>query len=325
MEQQPRHQYGGQAIIEGVMIRGREQAAVAVRNPSGEICVRELTVPGWATGKLRIIPYVRGIVIFAETLIVGMHALSMSAALSLEEDDEEGAEEAISNFTIGLMLIVAMGLGIGIFFLAPFFVSKLFENSFGSVGANIIEGGLRLGAFVGYIWLISKMNDIERVLGYHGAEHMAVHAQEAGHDMTVDSVKKFPPAHPRCGTAFLLTVMLLAVLVFIFIPREPISVVILSRVGLVPLIAAAAYEFIRYAGRHPDNIGMRILIAPSLLLQGMTTRPPSDDQIEVAIEALTQAVKLDQGVPTEDHNVPPTQIWIDTSKEMSPEKVSDEG
>ena len=306
------------------MIRGREQAAIAVRNPAGEICVRELTVPGWATGRLRSIPYVRGMVIFAETLIVGMHALSMSAALSLEED-EEGADESISNFTIGLMLIVAIGLGIGIFFLAPFFVSKLFENSFGSIGANIIEGGLRLAAFVGYIWLISKMKDIERVLGYHGAEHMAVHAQEAGDEMTVESVRKFPPAHPRCGTAFLLTVMLLAVLVFIFIPREPISMVILSRVALVPLIAAAAYEFIRYAGRHPDNIGMRILIAPSLLLQEMTTRPPNDDQIEVAIEALTHAVKLDQGVPTEDHNVPPTQIWEDAPKEMSPKKVSDEG
>jgi len=113
--------------------------------------------------------------------------------------------------------------------------------------------------------------------------------------------------------------------VFILIPREPISVVILSRVALVPLIAAAAYEFIRYAGRHPDNIGMRILIAPSLLLQGMTTRPPNDDQIEVAIEALIHAVKLDQGVPTEDHNVPPTQIWVDTPKEMSPEKVLEEG
>jgi uncharacterized protein YqhQ len=325
MEQEPRHQYGGQAIIEGVMIRGRDQAAVAVRNPAGEICVRELNVPGWATGQFRTIPYLRGMVIFAETLIVGMRALSMSAALSLEDDDEEGAEESISNFTIGLMLIVAIGLGIGIFFLAPFFVSKIFENSFGSIGANIIEGGLRLAAFVGYVWLISKMNDIERVLGYHGAEHMAVHAQEAGHEMTVDSVKKFPPAHPRCGTAFLLTVMLLAILVFIFIPREPISVVILSRVLLVPLIAAAAYEFIRYAGRHPDNIGMRVLIGPSLLLQQMTTRPPNDDQIEVAIEALNHAVRLDQDASTEDHNVPPTQIWVDISKEMSPEKVPGEG
>jgi len=306
------------------MIRGRDQAAVAVRNPSGEICVRELGVPGWATGKLRTIPYLRGMVIFAETLIVGMHALSMSASLSLDEDDEEGAEESISNFTIGLMLVVAIGMGIGIFFLAPFFVSKLFESSFGSIGANIIEGGLRLGAFVAYIWLISKMSDIERVLGYHGAEHMAVHAQEAGHDMTVESVRKFPPAHPRCGTAFLLTVMLMAILVFIFIPREPISVVILSRVLLVPLIAAAAYEFIRYAGRHPNSIFMRTLIAPSLLLQEMTTRPPNDDQIEVAIEALNHAVKLDQGSGAEDHNVPPTEIWDLTPKEMRAQ-VPDKG
>ena len=312
MEEQ-RHQYGGQAIIEGVMIRGRERAAVAVRNPAGEICVRALPVPGWSTGRLRRIPYIRGMVIFGETLVVGMKALSMSASLSLEDDDDDAGP--ISNLTIGAMLVVAMGLGIGIFFVAPFFASKLFENA-GLNGflSNLVEGLLRLGAFITYIWLVSRVSDIERVLAYHGAEHKAVHAQEAGHDMTVESVRKFPTAHPRCGTAFLLTVMLMAVIVFIFVPRDPIWLVVGSRILLVPLIAAAAYEFIRYAGRQGDNLTMRILIAPSLLLQEMTTREPKDDQIEVAIEALNHAVKIDQGFPVADHNVAASPIWAQSPK-----------
>ncbi len=311
--EQKRHQYGGQAIIEGVMIRGRDRAAVAVRNPAGEICVRALGVPGWSTGRLRTIPYIRGMVIFGETLVVGMKALSMSASLSLEDEEED--EGPISNYTIAAMLIVAMGLGIGIFFVAPFFLSKLFENA-GLNGflSNLVEGVLRLGAFVAYIWLVSRVSDIERVLAYHGAKHKAVHAQEAGHDMTVEAVKKFPAAHPRCGTAFLLTVMLMAVIVFIFVPRDPLWLVVGSRILLVPLIAAAAYEFIRYAGRHPDNVVMRILISPSLLLQEMTTREPQDDQIEVAIEALNHAVKIDQGFPVADHNVPASPTWIASPK-----------
>lgn len=305
--EEERHQYGGQAIIEGVMIRGRDRAAVAVRNPAGEICVRTLAVPGWSTGRLRRIPYIRGVVIFGETLIVGMKALSLSASLSLEDGDDTGP---ISNFAIGAMLVVAMGLGIGIFFLAPFFVSKLFENAgLNDFLSNLVEGLLRLGAFITYIWLVSRVSDIERVLAYHGAEHKAVHAQEAGHDMTVESVRKFPAAHPRCGTAFLLTVMLMAVIVFIFVPRDPLWLVVGSRILLVPLIAAAAYEFIRYAGRHGDSLTIRILISPSLLLQEMTTREPKDDQIEVAIEALNHAVKIDQGFPVADHNVPASSIW----------------
>lgn len=310
--EEERHQYGGQAIIEGVMIRGRDRAAVAVRNPAGEICVRALAVPGWSTGRLRRIPYIRGVVIFGETLIVGMKALSLSASLSLEDGDDTGP---ISNFAIGAMLVVAMGLGIGIFFLAPFFVSKLFENAgLNDFLSNLVEGLLRLGAFITYIWLVSRVSDIERVLAYHGAEHKAVHAQEAGHDMTVESVRKFPAAHPRCGTAFLLTVMLMAVIVFIFVPRDPLWLVVGSRILLVPLIAAAAYEFIRYSGRHGDSLMIRILISPSLLLQEMTTREPKDDQIEVAIEALNHAVKIDQGFPVADHNVPASSIWAQSPR-----------
>ena len=309
MEEQQRHQYGGQAIIEGVMIRGRDHAAVAVRNPAGEICVRALAVPGWSTGRLRRIPYIRGMIIFGETLVVGMKALSISASLSLENDEDDDTGP-IGSYTIAAMLVVAMGLGIGIFFLAPFFVSKLFENA-GLNGflSNLVEGLLRLGAFITYIWLVSRMSDIERVLAYHGAEHKAVHAHEAGHDMTVESLRKFPTAHPRCGTAFLLTVMLMAVIVFIFVPRDPLWLVVGSRILLVPLIAAAAYEFIRYAGRHGDSLTTRILISPSLLLQEMTTREPEDDQIEVAIEAINHAVKIDQGFPVADHNVPASPIW----------------
>jgi uncharacterized protein YqhQ len=245
-----------------------------------------------------------------------MKALTLSAVLSTDEtnvvgeDGEPTEEGVIGSFTIAAMLIVALGLGIAIFFLLPFFVSKLFESAgLGAFGANVVDGILRLAAFIAYVWLVAKMQDIQRVLAYHGAEHMAVHAQEAKDAMTVDAVRKYPAAHPRCGTAFLLTVMLIAFIVFLFIPRDPIWLVVASRILLVPLIAGASYEFIRYSGRHQNNLYIRMFISPSLLLQELTTRQPNDDQIEVAIAALDHAVALDSQGHVDDYDIPASDMW----------------
>ena len=293
---QPRHQYGGQAIIEGVMIRGLRHAVVSVRVPSGEISTRRIDVPGWAGGRMRSIPYLRGIVVLLETLIVGMRALSLSAALAIEEEPGSDQDaEGLGTFSMAIMLVFALALGVGLFFLMPLFASKGLESAgLSAVGANAVEGLLRLGAFLAYVWLIGRLSEIQRVLAYHGAEHMVVSAHDRGEPLTIESARRHSTAHPRCGTAFLLTVIVVSIVLFMFIPREPLALVVSSRILLIPVIAAVSYEFIRFAGRHPGNRLVRLLVTPSLLLQKLTTRPPDDTQIEVALEALHEAVRIDE-------------------------------
>lgn len=297
---QQKHQYGGQAVIEGVMIRGRAQAALAVRNQAGEICLRSVGIPGWSSGLARRIPYLRGVLVFAEMLVVGMRSLAMSAAIAADEG--EGEEEAsISGLGIAVMIAISLALGIGLFFVAPFFLSGLIESSsLPSVVANLIEGIIRLGILVGYVWLIGHMEEIKRVLAYHGAEHMAVSAHEAGDPLTTEGVRRHSTAHPRCGTAFLLTVVLIAVVAFLFVPRDPIPLVAASRIVLVPVIAAISYEFIRFTGRHPGHRLVHWLAVPNLWLQRLTTRQPDDEHIQVAIGALTHAMRLDGDEASEE-------------------------
>ncbi|MBI4219756.1 MAG: DUF1385 domain-containing protein [Chloroflexi bacterium] len=274
------------------MIRGRTRAAVAVRKPDSGIETRTLEIPAWGTGRVRRIPLVRGVSVFLETLVVGMQALTLSASISSDERDEKGQQ--LSPIAIAFTIALAIGLGIALFFLLPLFVSKWAETvGVGAFSANVIEGVVRLVAFLAYIFLIGRLKDVQRVLSYHAAEHMAVSAHEAGATLDVQSIRRFPRAHPRCGTAFLLTVMLVSVVVFMFVPREPLPLVISSRIFLVPLIAAISYEIIRFAGKHPDSGWVRVITSPNLLLQALTTRPPSDDQIEVAISALNCAIEID--------------------------------
>lgn len=283
--------YGGQAVIEGVMIRGRTGAILAVRRPDHAIETRGLPLPTWASGKVRAVPFLRGILVFAETLIVGMRALTLSASLSTDDGKDEAP---ISPLAMAVTMAAAIGFAIVLFFLVPLFVSKGLESvGIGEFAANLVEGGLRLAAFLGYIFLIARIKDVQRVLAYHGAEHMAVAAHEAGAPLDIPNVRRFPRAHPRCGTAFLMTVMVVSIVVFLFIPRDPLPVVIASRVLLVPFIAAISYEIIRYAGRHPRNLWVRALTGPNLLLQSLTTREPDDDQVEVAICAMNAAIALD--------------------------------
>ncbi len=287
--------YGGQAVIEGVMIRGQRNIAVAVRRPDGSVATMCRPLTPIFTGRLRRIPLVRGVIAMAETLTLGMRALSYSANVAAEAEGEE-----ISAGSMAGMMLVSLSIAVGLFFLVPVLASDRLEGLLGSsLAANIAEGVIRLGLFLGYIMLISRMNDIRRVFMYHGAEHMTVHAQERGDPLEIERIRRYPTAHPRCGTAFLLVVMVVAILAFIFVGREPFWWLIASRIVLVPLIAAVSYEIIRFSGRHADNPLVGLITAPSLALQSLTTRQPDDDQIEIAITAMEQAQAADADMPVE--------------------------
>ena len=288
--------YGGQAVLEGVMIRGQRHVAVAVRRPNGGIAVQCKPLSTGLTGRLRRLPLARGVIVLVETLALGMRALSYSANVGMESPDavEEDEPEEIGRGAIAGMLLLSLVFAIGLFFLIPLFASRPLEGKFGNdLLSNVAEGLIRLALFLAYVWLIGKMREINRVFMYHGAEHMTVHAQEHGQPLNVDSVRMYSPAHPRCGTAFLLTVMVVAIAVFAFVPREPFWWLITSRIVLIPAIAAASYEIIRWSGRYANNPLVSVITRPSLALQKLTTRIPEDDQIEVAIAAMGQAIEAD--------------------------------
>ena len=282
--------YGGQAILEGVMIRGQTSMSVAVRRPDGSVALQCTPLSQLFTGRLRRVPLFRGVIVLIETLTLGMRALNYSANVGMEAEDEELGSGAVLG-----MIGVALVFGIGLFFIVPVFASRSLEGLVGSdLISNLIEGVIRLALFLGYIILISRMEGIRRVFMYHGAEHMTVHAQERGDPLDVVSVRKYATAHPRCGTAFLLVVMVVAVVAFVFVGREPLWWLIVSRVVLVPVIAAASYEVIRLSGRYSGNPLVGLITGPSLALQSLTTRQPDDDQIEIAIAAMTQAIEADE-------------------------------
>ena len=283
--------YGGQAVIEGVMIRGQNHISVAVRRPDGTIAIQMQPLSPLFTGRLRKLPLVRGVIVLIETLILGMKALSFSANVGMEAEGEELSKGAMAG-----MIAFSLLFAVGLFFLVPVFASKALEGVLGSdLASNIAEGAIRLGLFFAYIVLIGRMSEIRRVFMYHGAEHMTVHAQERGDPLEIEAVRKYPTAHPRCGTAFLLVVMVVSILAFIFVGREPFWWLITSRVVLIPFIAAVSYEMIRFSGFHSANPLVKLITGPSLALQALTTRQPDDDQIEIAIAAMQHTLDADQG------------------------------
>ena len=289
---QPAPRYGGQAVIEGIMIRGQNNVAIAVRAPSGNIVTRVKKINSLITGKLRSIPIIRGIIALAETLSLGMEALNYSSQVANEEEDTPPGK-----FSSAIMILISLSIAIGLFFILPLVVSKPFEGLLGSdVVSNVAEGIIRLAVFLIYVTVISLMPDIRRVYMYHGAEHMAVHAQEKGDPLTIQEIRKYPTAHPRCGTAFLLTIMVIAIIVFTLIPREPLWLVVGSRIVLIPLIASLSYEFIRFNSKHETNKFVSKMSVPNLLLQSLTTKIPDDDQIEVAINAMESAIQADSQI-----------------------------
>ncbi len=278
--------YGGQAVIEGVMIRGPRHLAVAVRGPDGSIVRRVETLTGVYTGRARRIPIVRGGVVLFETLALGVRALMWSSNIAAGHDGEE-----ISKTQIIVSLAVTMAFVAAIFFMGPVLLTswlgRVVGNGYVEVAA---EGVLRLVMLVGYIWLIGRMPDIQRVFAYHGAEHRAIHAYENGRALTPEAVREYPNAHPRCGTAFLLTVMVISLVVFVALGTPPIWLRLVERVVLIPVIAAAAYEVLRLGQRFGNRGVFGLIYRPNLWLQALTTRDPDDAQIEVAIAALEDVI-----------------------------------
>ena len=277
---------GGQAVIEGVMMRGPGKLAVAVRKPNGEITV-DLKDAGSVSDRYPILkkPFLRGVVSLVESLSYGMKALSFSAQASGEE--EEG-EESMSSLELAGTIAVSVGLAVLLFVVLPTGAMKLLQNEgFSPMVLNLCEGLLRLGIFLLYIWGISRQKDIQRVFQYHGAEHKTIYTYEHGLPLrVVENVRPFSTLHPRCGTNFLMIVMLISIFIFTFLGWPSLWERILSRILLMPVVAGISYEIIRFAGKHMDKPWVRAAILPGLALQKLTTRQPDDDQIEVAIASL---------------------------------------
>ena len=297
MANQPAHLYGGQAVIEGVMIRGRDYFSLAVRREDGSIEDLQERLNPVYNGRLRRWPMVRGVLALLETLILGIKCLQISADLaSTSPSRRKDQGGGIPGWMMAFTLAVSLAFGIGLFFLLPIGVARLLEPALGSgLLSEAVEGALRLLILVAYITAIGMMSEIRRVYAYHGAEHMTVHAYEAGLPLNVDNVRKFGTPHPRCGTAFLLTVVVVSVGVFIAFSLLELSWWwrIASRILLLPVIAAVSYEVIRFSGRHQAALIGKAIAAPGLWLQRLTTRQPDDSQIEVAIRAMETAVAAD--------------------------------
>ncbi len=287
---------GGQAVLEGVMMKNKDLYAVSVRKPNGEIETETEEYHGILHGSvLKKIPFIRGIFNFADSLILGMRTLTFSATFYEDEDAKETVTDKAMNkvfgekaekILMGITVAFSIVLAVAIFILLPYFLSTLFAQYIRNTSLlAVVEGLLRIVIFLAYIIVICAMKDIKRVYMYHGAEHKCINCIEHGHNLTVANVKKASRLHRRCGTSFLLLVMLVSVILFIFIRVENPAYRVALRIALIPVIAGISYEIIRLAGRS-DNIFVRIISAPGMWLQRLTTREPDEDMIEVAIKSV---------------------------------------
>jgi uncharacterized protein YqhQ len=299
---------GGQAVLEGVMMRGPSNWAVAVRKPDGEIAEisRSIRSP-MARHRLLRLPVIRGVMALGESLAIGFRALAISANYAAQAEAKEGEEgEEVSTEISRAQLIFAFAIAIG-FAIALFKVTPALITSWLPIETTgwfvIVEGVIRVALFLLYISLISLLPDLRRVFQYHAAEHKAINAYEAGEELEPERVQRFSLIHPRCGTAFLLWVMVIAIFVFAFFGRPVWYWLIASRILLLPLIAGIAYELIRFAGKHSHNRVLLTLLAPGLWLQRLTTRQPTLDQIEVSIRALREVLVLEGRLTPEERKV----------------------
>jgi uncharacterized protein YqhQ len=295
---------GGQAVIEGVMMRAPRSIAIAVRRPDGEIVVRkELVVPLSERFPIVKLPVIRGAVALFTSLIIGIKALNFSAneAMTEEEKGKEGGKEGggeLSSWAMAGTMAVAFGFGIALFFLFPLYLTKLMTPVIGdnNIVFNLVDGVIRVIVFLLYIWVISSMKDIQRVFQYHGAEHKSIFAFEAGEELIVENVRRFSRLHPRCGTSFLLIVMLVSIAVFSLIPKLwPFYLKAGSRIILLPMIAGISYEFLKWSAANENHPLVKMIITPGLALQRLTTREPDDSQLEVAIRSLNEALEVNAG------------------------------
>jgi uncharacterized protein YqhQ len=296
---------GGQAVLEGVMMRGISTWAVAVRKPEGDIQLTSEPLVSWAKRhRVWRIPVIRGVVALAESLKIGFRALAISANAQLAEEEDA---EPIGGFTWGLTIALSLVLAIGLFFVIPVGATSLIKDELGSALLFwLVEGVLRTAIFIGYIVLISRLPDLRRVFEYHGAEHKTISCFEAGDELTPARATRYSRLHPRCGTSFLLIVMVLAIFVFAPIGLPEWYWLLLSRILGIPLIAGLSYEVIKWAGRNRDKAWVRAVMWPGLMLQNLTTREPDHEQLEVAIRALEAVLAVEK--PEKEAKEPEIEI-----------------
>jgi len=282
--------YGGQAVIEGVMIRGRRTVALACRKPNGDIYrYREPLRSPLVRSRIARLPFVRGVVVLWESLDYGIRMLMRSAEVQLEHEEQLG--KGGNTLIMGVALVGALLLFIGVPYLATSLARAVIPSS---VVLNVTEGLIRLALLIGYLIAISFLPDVRRVFAYHGAEHMTIHAFEHGDPLTPARIEPYPTAHPRCGTAFLLLVVVVSIVIFAFLPRVNLLVDLVVRLALVIPVASISYEALRLGAAHERSPAMRLLVAPGLLLQRVTTRRPDARMIEVAVASLEEAIAGDR-------------------------------
>lgn len=306
--------YGGQAVIEGVMMRGAHTAAIAVRDPKGNIVVHEQPLNATLyRGRISKTPFLRGLVLLWDALGLGTRALMWSADVALGEEEEVNFNGPIGYGTVAVSLL----LGLGLFFLLPTAAATGIErllgidpqvSGFQGFLVNLMEGFIRLGIVVGYIWIIGRIPDVKRLFGYHGAEHKTINAYEAGAELTPEVVAQYPIEHPRCGTAFLLNVVFVSVLIFSVLGRPPLIILLLSRIILIPVVAGIAYELIRFTAKNLHNPIVRFIIKPNLALQHLTTNEPDLTMIEVAIVAFKRVLLSENVISEEEAAVPAPKV-----------------
>jgi uncharacterized protein YqhQ len=296
------HLYGGQAVLEGVMMRGKDHWAIAVRRPDGDIHLEAHAIDSVAA-RYRILrmPFFRGVIALGQALAIGMKALTVSAAQSSPE------EERPTKGQMAVSMVVAMLIFIGIFIVGPAVGFGLLRDEIGSgLLLNILEGLFRVLLFLGYLLLIGQMKDIRRVFQYHGAEHKTIAAYEHGEDLVPERIDRYSTLHVRCGTNFLLLVMILTIFIFSLFGNPPLLWRILSRVLAIPIIAGIAFELLRLGAKFHGSLVMRVLMAPGLWLQKITTKPPTTDQIEIAVASFTEVLRVEtEGVAAEPAAEPP--------------------
>ena len=313
--------YGGQAVMEGVMMRGRKSAAVAIRRPNGSIYLYEEALnPRLYQNRLFRMPFLRGMLLLWEMLVLGTRLMTLSANIATgaidpdapnAESETPGMQAAnvnngealpekpatppqIGGVALVLTLLISLGFAIAVFFLGPLLIAGLFNNQIGGGWLSLtIEGLIRLGLLIGYLYLIGRIPDIQRVFGYHGAEHKAINAMEHGEPLDIPHVRQASRVHTRCGTGFLLLVVVVSIVVFAFVGSPSILIKVISRVLLVPVVAGIAYELMRLGAANYRFRVVRWLFAPGLALQGLTTREPDDGMIECAIAALRRVMRRD--------------------------------
>jgi uncharacterized protein YqhQ len=281
--------YGGQAVIEGVLMRGKSSVAMATRAPNNEIIIHKEKLTGIYTSKLAKIPFLRGLVVLWDSLGLGMRYLTISANV------QSGENEKLEGFTLFFTLFISLSFGILVFFLVPALISGLFARlpNISAWTSNLLEGAIRLTILIFYLWIIGQMPDIKRVFMYHGAEHKTINAFENGVQLTPENIKSFPVEHGRCGTSFILTLVIMSILVFTLIGPLPLHWRLLTRILMIPILAGLSYEYIRLISKNLESPIAKAIILPNLFLQKMTTREPTTDMIEVSIRAFNEMREME--------------------------------